>query len=43
MLTSAVYGLGEKAMLAKPEKSESSDKDGKPEKGKNAKPEKDEK
>lgn len=51
VLTSSVYGLGEKAMLAKPEQPASTDKDEKPakgkdeqpEKGKHAKPEKDEK
>lgn len=51
VLTSSVYGLGDKAMLAKPEQPASTDKDEKPakgkdeqpEKGKHAKPEKDEK
>jgi RND family efflux transporter MFP subunit len=51
VLTSSVYGLGEKAILAKPEQPGSSDKDEKPAKGKDeqpgngkhAKPEKDEK
>jgi RND family efflux transporter MFP subunit len=51
VLTSSVYGLGDKAMLAKPERPASTDKDEKPakgkdeqpEKGKHAKPEKDEK